>query len=80
MEYSLLNGTMVGSQNEKGDWIYKANPNAPFKQNGTLKKVYHDLPRFSCIAEYEDREVQDYEATLAEAVKDISIKLLSFSR
>ena len=80
MEYKLLNGSILGSQDGKGDWIYKSNPLAPFKKNGNLKAVYHDLPRFKVIQQYEDKELKDFETSLAESIKDISIKLLSFSK
>lgn len=80
MEYKLLNDSIIASQNDKGVWLYKANTLGPFKQNGNLKKEYKDLPRFKVIVEYEDQEVKDFEVSITEAVKDISIKLLSFSR
>lgn len=83
MEYKLLNDSMIASQDEKGNWIYKANESnqlKPFKKNGSLKAVYHDLPRFKVIVEYEDQEEKDYSDLLSQAVKDISLKLISFSK
>lgn len=82
MEYKLLNDSVVATQDEKGNWIYKANTNQlkPFKKNGALKAQYKDLPRFHVIVEYEKKETTDFEANLAESIKDIAIKLLSFSR
>lgn len=82
-EFKLLNDSMIAVQDDKGNWIYKANTEnnlKPFKKNGALKKEYKDLPRYKAIAQYEAKEVKDYEANLAESIKDISIKLLSFSR
>ena len=68
MEYQLLKGTMIASQDEKtGEWIYKANENnqlKPFKKNRSLKAVYRDLPRFKCISQYEDQEEKDYKQSL----------------
>lgn len=68
--------------NEKGDWIYKASEQdliTPFKKNGVLKKQYKDLPRFKVIVNYEKSEVDFFSNLIADAVKDISLKLLSFS-
>ena len=80
MEIKLLNNAILASQDEKGSWIYKANPQAPFKQNGTLKKEYKDLPRFKAIVQYENEEVKDFNSLLEQSVKEISHKLLSFSQ
>lgn len=82
MEFKLLNNTIIGSQDEKGNWIYKSNPDLkflPFKKNGALKATYKDLPRYKAIVEYEQQEMKDFNNRIAEAVKDISLKLLSFS-
>lgn len=80
MEVKLLNGSMTGSQDEKGNWVYKATNISPFKGNGNLKKVYHDLPRFKVITQYEKKEQEDYAKSLDTSVRDISLKLLSFLR
>lgn len=81
MEYKLLNNSILASQDEKRNWIYKANENSgPFKKNGALKAQYKDLPRFKAIVQYEDQEMKDFEANLEQSIKDISIKLLSFSK
>lgn len=77
MSEPLKIGNFTYNQNEKGEW--KADLK-PFKKNGALKAVYKDLPRYKAIVEYEAKEVNDFEANLAESIKDISIKLLSFSR
>ena len=79
MEYNLLNNSMIASLDEKGVWIYKANQQAPFKQNGTLKKEYKDLPRFKAIVQYESQEEKDFNTLLEQSVREISQKLLSFS-
>ncbi len=74
---------MVASQNEKGEWIYKANESnqlKPFKKNGNLKAIYKDLPRFKAIVQFEDQEEKDYNESLSQAVKDISLKLISFNK
>lgn len=84
MEISLLNGSMIAIQDEKtGQWIYKANESnqfKPFKKNGNLKSVYRDLPRFKAIVQYEQKELDDFSELLAQSVKDISLRLLSFSK
>jgi hypothetical protein len=80
IEYKLLNDSILASRDEKGVWIYKSNPQAPFKKNGNLKKEYKDLPRFPAIVEYEREEMKDFDRLLHESIKDISIKLLSFNK
>jgi len=71
-------GNFIYSKDEKNGWIYKADYSGPFKKNGNLKKEYKDLPRFPVIFTYEKKEVEDFEKGLGEAIKDISIRLLSF--
>lgn len=80
MEYKFLNGSIIYEQTENGDWVYKAANSVPFKKNGNLKKEYRDLPRFKCIVQYEDKELKDYQQSISEAIKDISIKLVSFNK
>lgn len=70
-------GSFIYSKDEKDNWSYKADL-APFKKNGNLRKEYKDLPRFPVIFTYEKKEVEDFEKGLGEAIKDISIRLLSF--
>jgi hypothetical protein len=80
MEYKFLNDSIVYSQDKEGNWIYKAATSVPFKKNGNLKKVYRDEPRYPVIVQYESKELKDYQQSLSEAIKDISIKLVSFNR
>lgn len=83
MEFKLLNNSMIASQDDQGNWVYKANTTdrlKPFKQNGNLKAQYKDLPRFKAIAQFEQRELNDFNFVLGNAVRDISVKLLSFSQ
>lgn len=80
MEYKFLNDSIIYSQDPDGNWIYKADNLTPFKKNGNLKKEYKDLPRYPVIVEWENKELKDYQNSLSEAIKDISIKLVSFNR
>lgn len=82
MELKLLNSSIIATKDEKtGQWIYKADPSfkiTPFKQNGTLKKHYADLPRFKCIIETEANLMKDYNNSLAQSVKEMANILHSF--
>ena len=80
MEYRFLNDSVIYSQSENGEWVYKSDNLTPFKKNGNLKKEYRDEPRFPVIISYESKELKDYQNSLSEAIKDISIKLVSFNR
>ena len=83
MEFKLLNSSMIASQNEKGEWIYKSNDEkkAPFKKDGTLKAQYRDLPRYKAIIQYENILIKEYQKTvIEESVKQMTNKLLSFTK
>ena len=83
MEYKLLNGAMIASQDKNGTWIYKANTEnqlKPFKKNGNLKATYKDLPRFKAIIQYEEVLNKEYQKTvISESIRQITIKLLAFT-
>lgn len=83
MEYKLLDGAIIASQDKNGTWIYKANTEnqlKPFKKNGTLKAVYKDLPRFTAISQYEEVLNKEYQKTvIEESIKQIITKLLAFT-
>ncbi len=80
MEENIKIGNFTYNKDEKGNWLWKAESLKPFKKNGNLKSAYHDLPRFKVIVEYENREIKDFQNSLEQSVKDISLKLLSFSK
>lgn len=73
-------GNFTYQQNDKLEWVFKADKITPLKQNGTLKKEYKDLPRFKAIVQYENEELKDFDSLLEQSVKEISHKLLSFSQ
>ena len=73
-------GNFIYNKDEKDNWVWKADNLTPFKKNGNLKKEYRDEPRFPVIISYESKELKDYQNCLSEAIKDISIKLVSFNR
>lgn len=80
MDFNQLRvGNFVAELNDKQEWIYKAATNTPFKKNGNLRAIYHDLPRYPVIVAYEDQEEKDFNESLVQSIKDISLKLLSFN-
>lgn len=80
MDFKLLNNSIIGSQDENGSWIYKANPEykVPFKKDGTLKQKYKDMPRFNVIIEAEEELNKNYISSLKESVKEMAMILNSF--
>lgn len=80
MNFKLLNDSMLASQNEKGEWVYKANPeySVPFKKNKALKQHYKDMPRFNVIIEAEDKFMKDYNILVSESIKEMAQVLNSF--
>lgn len=72
-------GNFTYEVDENNQWVGKSSNITPFKMNGTLKKEYKDLPRFKVIVDYENQELNDFNALLEQSVTEISHKLLSFS-
>jgi len=72
-----LNG-QVFEQNEKGEWIYKAEDSKFKTQKGTLKAQYKDLPRYKLIYNYEDHFRAQFDNTLRQIQKDIKKKMEMF--
>lgn len=73
MDFTLLNNSTIASQDERGVWFYKANPDyKPFKKDNTLRQHYKDMPRFKCIIEAEASLMQNYDNSLKESVKEMS--------
>ncbi len=72
-------GSFTYERDENNQWIGKSTNITPFKKNGNLKAVYKDLPRFKIIVDYENQEVNDFNALLEQSVTEIAHKLLSFS-
>ena len=67
----------LASQDEKGNWIYKADDKQPLKKDGTLKAEYKDLPRYKVLIESEKKIQDQYSSTLELAVRTISSKVKS---
>lgn len=66
----------VAYQNDKGVWLYKATDTQLLKQDKkTLKKKYHDLPRFKVIPQYEEQFKKQFNSYVAEIAKDLTRKL-----
>lgn len=75
-----LDKKFIAEQNDKGIWIFKADESVLFKQDTkTLKKKYHDLPRYKIVVEYEkefkddtDKFLKDLILAMVKKLKDIS--------
>lgn len=73
-------GNFTYNKDDQGNWVYKADKITPFKKNGNLKAQYKDLPRFKAIVQYENQEVKDFQNSLEQSIKDVSLKLISLTR
>lgn len=79
-----INQHTSAKQDEKtGLWKYTVDNEAFFKSLQQKKKVlkpkYHDLPRFKCITQYEDRFKNDYkQIVLGKSVKEVAALLKTF--
>ena len=70
-------GNFVYFQNEKGEWLHKANDTKVLKKDGTLKAQYKDLPRYDIVYELEDDIKKDYKKTINTIAEEIVNKLLN---
>ena len=70
------NNAFTASLDDKGNLIYKADESKLFKQDKkTLKKKYHDLPRFAIIVEMEDAYKKNIDTHLINMAKQVATKL-----
>jgi hypothetical protein len=66
-------GNFIATQDEKGDWIYKAdNQNQFKKKDGSLKAQYKDMPRFDLIIQLEKKTTDMYEQTLTQSINQVA--------
>lgn len=77
---SLFNNKFIASKDKDGLWIYKANISEVLKVNGTLKKEYKDLPRYSIILQYEQSAKDNGDHLIASITKDIVKKIKQFTK
>ncbi len=64
------------SKDKKGHIIYKSVKVTPFKQDGTLKKEYKELPKYNVITQYESHTKKLYdEEVLLKSIKELSQKI-----
>ena len=63
-------GAFTYYQNEKGEWLYKADNFRELKKDGSLKKKYKDLPRYDVIYEWEKEAKEEFKKTLINSVKE----------
>lgn len=83
MDFKFLNDSILATQDEKGKWIYKANPEyalVPFKKDGTLRQSYKDMPRFDAIIEAESKFMREYDKELKDSVLEMSQVLSTFGK
>jgi hypothetical protein len=73
-------GNFIAIQDNKGNWLYKADQNSALKANGTLKAKYKDLPRYDVINEWEDSVKNQYSKSLKIGVDEITKLLAEFSK
>lgn len=75
-DFEVCDGKFIASRDKKGLWIYKAVDSKLLKQDKkTLKKKYHDLPRFKVIPQYEEQFKKQFNSYVAEIAKDLTRKL-----
>lgn len=66
----------IASLDDKGLWVYKAIESEIFKKDTkTLKKKYHDLPRYKLVIEMEDAHKKEVESYLSEMIIQVVKKL-----
>lgn len=66
-------GNFEATQNDKGEWIYKAEN--PKLKSGKLKAKYRDLPRYKAIYKIEDEYKKDFNSMLKKMFNEIKLTL-----
>lgn len=75
-EFEVCDGKFIAARDKKGLWLYKAVDSKLLKQDKkTLKKKYHDLPRFKVVLQYEEQFKNQFNSYVAEMAKDLTRKL-----
>lgn len=66
-------GNFKATQNEEGEWIYKAE--SPKLKSGKLKAKYRDLPRYKAIYVIEDEYKKSFDSLLKDMFNEIKLAL-----
>ena len=68
-------GNFIAIQDDKGDWIYKAQESKALKKDGTLKAEYKEMPRFKILTEMENEVQDEYSQSLTLAINQVKNKI-----